>query len=292
MRISDSQMYELSYQSLDMARSHNERLTKEALEQRRVLMPSDDPVAAANAQQERSKIERVESGERAVNAGVAALQLADSALSSFGDLIVRMKELAVQHANETYDANNRDAAAREVENIFATMVDLSNSEIRGNYIFGGYQTDQPPYDATGAYGGDNGTRQLEVAPGVRLGAGVPGDEVFGTTGGGVDVFQTVRDFQTALQNNDFAGVQLAVETMDVIQEQVSNARSTVGTQLISFEVSRSVLEQTELEATERQEDLIGVDPAESYLALTRAQQTLATAVQIAAQLPLPGLAGR
>lgn len=290
MRISDSHLYDLNHHALDSARSQNERLTKEALEQRKVFTPSDDPLAAASAHKEQSTLERVESAERAVNAGVAALQLADSALSTYGDIIVRMKELAIQHANETFDANNRDAGAQELARLRESLVELANTEYRGRFIFAGYQNDQPPYDAAGTYSGDSGTKQYEVAPGVRLAAGVPGDEVFGTAAGGVDAFQAVADFQTALETNDLSGVQQAVDAMDLVQAQVSDARSRIGSQHNAFDVASAVLEQTQLQAADRRQTLIGVDPAESYLALTRAQQTLSTAVQIASQLPLPGLA--
>lgn len=292
MRVSDSQIFELSTQSVDAARVRQERLSREALEQRKVFTPSDDPVAAAAAQKENAKLERNEGAERSINAGVAALQLADNALSSYGDLIVKMKELAIQHANETYDPLNRDAAAAEVLRMREAMVDLANTEIRGRYLFGGYQTDTPPFDDAGRYSGDSGVQQYEVAGGVRLAAGVPGDEVFGTAAGGIDLFQSVRDFETALSDNDLAGVQQAVDTMDLALEQISTARATVGSQQNAFEIANAVLVQSNIDTAVRRDGAIGVDAAESYLALTRAQTSLDAAVQIAAQLPAPGLLGR
>ena len=134
MRISDNHIFDLSVQSLEAARTRHERMTKEAFEGRKVFTPSDDPVAAASAQQEKSTLDRLESAERGVNAGLAALQLADSALSDYGAMIVRMKELAIQQANEIYDDPNRDAAAEEVARAHEALRDLANSQVDGRYV--------------------------------------------------------------------------------------------------------------------------------------------------------------
>ena len=128
-----------------------------------------------------------------------------------------------------------------------------------------------------------------MAPGVRLDAGVPGNEVFGTAAGGIDILQAVSDFETALRNNDLTGIQLAVDAMDVAQAQVNSARGVLGAQHNGFDVATAVIERSKLQSAERREDLIAVDPAESYLDLNRAQQALQTAGQIAGQIPLPGL---
>ena len=289
MRVSDSHLYDINVQSLEDARSRTSRLQMEALEQRRVFTPSDDPVAAAAGRREAGRLERTEQHERTVNAGIAALQLADSALAQVGDALVRLRELALQHASDSIGSSQRDIGATEVAELRSALRDLANAEHAGQYVFAGYRDDAPPFDATGAYNGDSNARELEVAPGVRLTAGLAGDAVFQGAGGGTDVFAVTEAFETALRNNDVAGVRSALTDMDAAQEQINDARAALGGQQSAFDIAHAVLERTRIDANQRIEDLVAVDTAESYLELTRAQETLTTAVQIAAQLPLPGL---
>ena len=290
MRVSDSHLYDVSLQSLEQSRARVARRQMEALEQRKVFTPSDDPVAAAAGRREASRLERSDSHEKIVNAGMAALQLADSALSQVNDQLTRMRELAIQMATESIDSSQRDAAAHEVSELRNALRNLANSEHAGRYVFAGLRDDTEPFDAAGAYGGDSNARELEVAPGVRLSNGLTGDVVFSGAGGGTDLFATSEAFEIALRNNDIAGVRSALTDFDAAQSQISDARGQLGGQQNAFDVARSVLERTRLDATQRQEDLVAVNTAESYLDLTRAQETLTAAVQIASQLPLPGLA--
>ena len=290
MRVSDSHLYDVSLQSLEQSRSRVSRRQMEALEQRKVFTPSDDPVAAAAGRREASRFERTESHEKIVNAGMAALQLADSALSQVNDQIARMRELALQMATETLSSSERNVAASEVSELREAVRNLANAEHAGRYVFAGLRDDTAPFDAAGTYGGDSNQRELEVAPGVRLTTGLTGDAVFSGAGGGTDIFAVTTAFETALRSNDIAGVRAALTDFDAAQAQVSDSRGQLGGQQNAFNVARSVLERTRLDANQRREDLIAVDTAESYLDLTRAQETLSAAVQIAAQLPLPGLA--
>ena len=57
---------------------------------------------------------------------------------------------------------------------------MANTDLGGVYIFGGNKNTTAPYDGTGVYQGDNGTREVEVAPGLKVSMNVPGREIFGT----------------------------------------------------------------------------------------------------------------
>ncbi|MEM9194169.1 MAG: flagellar hook-associated protein FlgL [Myxococcota bacterium] len=288
MRISDQHLYDFSMAQLSDARNSVDDLREEALTGRRVRKPSDDPVAANLGAREAAREMRVESNRRAVNNGVSSIQLADSALSQVGDVLVRLKELSVQFSNDTISADERDAAAAEVDEIRETILDMANTAHNGRYIFGGYLDSAPPFDAAGTYAGDGGIREHEVAPGVRLAAGLPGDEVFSAPGG-TDVFQMVDDFRVALQANDLLGVRATIDQVDVAQEQISDSRARLGSQQYSFQMAGAFLDQTEEHAARRRDELIAADTTETYLKLNQAESALQAAVQIAAQLPLPGL---
>jgi flagellar hook-associated protein 3 FlgL len=290
MRVSDRQLYDASQASLASARLRTDELRNQAMHQRRVFTPADDPVAAASAQREATQIARSEMYTRSIGAGVASLQLADGALSQATDILTRIRELSVQAANDTLSAGERATTATEVAALYESLRDLANSSYDGRYVFGGFLDDRAPFDAAGAYSGDGNVKELEVAANTKLSAGITGDRVFGAAGG-TDVFAAITALRTALETNDVAAIRGSLNPLDTATKQINNARGVLGSQLNAFEVSQSVVNRSEEQAVGRREDLIGVDVSETYLELQQAQQALSAAVQIAAQLPLPGLVG-
>jgi flagellar hook-associated protein 3 FlgL len=290
MRVSDRQLYDASAASLVAARQRADELRTQALHQRKVFTPSDDPVAAARAQREATTIARAAMHSRSIDAGVASLQLADGALSQATDLVSRIRELTVQAANATLSVEERNIAASEIGALYASLLDIANTSHGDRYVFGGFLDGAAPFDANGTYNGDTNVKELEVAPNTRLAAGVTGDRVFGAAGG-VDVFTTISALQTALASNDVATVRSSLGGLDSAIAQINDARGVLGGQLNAFEVSQAVVDRSEDQAALRREDLIGVDVAETYLDLKQAEQALSAAVQIASQLPLPGLVG-
>jgi flagellar hook-associated protein 3 FlgL len=290
MRVSDRQLFDASQASLASARQRAGELRTQALEQRKVFTPSDDPVAAARAQREATTIARAELHTRSIDAGVASLQLADGALSQATDLVSRIRELTLQAANDSLSADERSIAANEVGALYASLVDIGNTSHGGAYVFGGFRDGTPPFDPNGTYNGDTNVKELEVASNTRLAAGVTGDRIFGLAGG-VDVFDTISALQTALTADDIATIRSSLNGLDAAIGQINEARGVLGGQLNAFEISRSVADRSEEHAVGRREDLIGVDIAATYLDLQQAEQALSAAVQIASQLPLPGLVG-
>ena len=84
--------------------------------------------------------------------GIAWLSSTDEALFSVIDDIHRLRELAIDAANDTKSAGDRLAMVPEVRQILEKLVNTANTELAGLYIFGGYQTKSPPYKIAGSKG--------------------------------------------------------------------------------------------------------------------------------------------
>jgi flagellin-like hook-associated protein FlgL len=66
-------------------------------------------------------------------------------MSSMNDILHRMKELAIQAANDTNTNTDRQYIQKEVDQLFRQMMSLVNTQFKGDYIFNGTQTKIPPY---------------------------------------------------------------------------------------------------------------------------------------------------
>ena len=75
-------------------------------------------------------------------------------------------------------------------------------------------------------------------------------------------------------------------------ETVRAVHSQVGIYLNSLDISEAVVTKAKDTATARRSSLIDIDAAQSYSDLMRAQSALNAAIQIAGQLPPPGLVSR
>jgi flagellar hook-associated protein 3 FlgL len=153
---------------------------------KRILTPSDDPVAAAQA--------LVVSQQQSVNSqflanqGNAASQLTslESNLRNASDLVSSVIDQAVEAGNDALDDNGRKDIAANIRGNFNQLLGLANAtDSLGQYIFSGFRGDTQPFAVSGspgnrttAYQGDGGSRQLQVDTGRVMDVSASGSDVF------------------------------------------------------------------------------------------------------------------
>ncbi len=149
---------------------------------RRIISPSDDPVASARAL-EVTHTQEV-NAKFAINRRNAkdALSTTEGALQNVTTLLQDVKTLIVAAGNGALDNTQRGYMATELKGRFDELLGLANSRDGvGNYIFSGYQAATKPFSesATGAsYAGDQGSRLLQVHTARQLEVGQHGNAVF------------------------------------------------------------------------------------------------------------------
>ncbi len=87
----------------------------------RINSAKDDAAGLAIASRFTSQIRGLDQARRNANDGISLSQTAESALSSSQDILQRIRELAVQSANETNSASDRAALQGEVANLSAEL---------------------------------------------------------------------------------------------------------------------------------------------------------------------------
>jgi flagellar hook-associated protein 3 FlgL len=228
MRVTDKALFEAGRTNIMLARSRSDEAMQEASSGRRVVHPGDDSAAAGLIIGHKMAVARNEAIGAAVGRAADELDAADGALSSVSDLLSRARQLAVQLSNDTYNAQDRAAAAVEVEALRGQAVAAMNVRSGQRYLFGGFLDGSPPFDAAGNYSGDTNTRSLEVSPGVFQSVSLRGDVAMKGANGGVDIFDTLNALSTALNNNDAAAIRATLEPLDQGTSQVSVVRSQGG----------------------------------------------------------------
>ena len=118
-----------------------------------------------------------------------------------GELITRVRELAIQGGNGTLTRENRKTITNELRARYEELLGYANArDGNGKYIFSGYMGDTRPFSGAVeigvTYHGDDGQRQLQVSPARTI-------EI---SDSGKDVFQRIRDgngtFVTGINNDN------------------------------------------------------------------------------------------
>lgn len=175
---------------------------------KRVINPSDDPVAAARILKLDQSVARIDTYQRNVSLAENRLQLEESTLASMVDVIQGVRELTVQAGNGSLSANDRQAIAKELEERLGQMASLANTrDSSGQHIFSGFQGNAPAFvqNVSGdwIYQGDEGQRSLEVDDGVTVKISDNGKKLF------VDVPAAGPTFFTEASRNNTSGARIS-----------------------------------------------------------------------------------
>lgn len=192
MRISTLTMYEQSTSSLTRQQGAFLKVGLQISSTKRVLNPSDDPLAmskAANIAQSKSVNEQYASARVAAR---NSLGQEESILNSVSDAISSIKTLLVQASNGSLTDSDRASVASEIEGIYSTLIGQANAtDGNGRYLFGGFRDNAPPFvqDADGrvSYAGDEGNAKLQVDSSRQMSASDNGRTVFMSVIGSADM---------------------------------------------------------------------------------------------------------
>ena len=118
----------------------------------------------------------------AMASATSALGQNDTLLGQVGDLLQRVRSLAVNGGSGSLSAADRASLATEIEGEAEQLFALANSrDAAGKYLFAGLSQDVQPFAQTGTgvvYNGDQGRHELQVAASRTLPVNLDGSSVF------------------------------------------------------------------------------------------------------------------
>ena len=138
INLSTGAFYERSARQIGGLRAQAESLQQQIGTGERLERSSDDPVAAARLRM-LSRQERIATVDtRNSQLAEADLSVTDQTLASLADLVIRVRDLAVQANSSTLSDDQRAALGVEVAGLRENLFLLANSRnIAGHALFGG-----------------------------------------------------------------------------------------------------------------------------------------------------------
>jgi flagellar hook-associated protein 3 FlgL len=296
MRVSDSMIYQRAQVDGGAARTRLDEATARASSGLRVVHPGDDPAAAGQVTAERIQQERLDALATSTGRASDEIAAADTALGGIASALTRATEIATQLGSAPYSAAERATGAKEVQGLISTVLSALDTKVGNRYVFGGTTDDRAPFDplvldgagnvdvaATGAYRGDAGVRQVEIAPGVVQDASVRADVAFRGVGGGTDVIATLGALANALAANDPAAAAATLSGLGQSITQLSTARGQSGAIMNALDTATAASKAARDDAKKRVTNLSEIDTIQAASDLALAEHALEAALTATAQ---------
>lgn len=181
MRITSSMVVQSTLRDLSAGLGRLQESQGSLTSGRRLAKPSDDPAALGEAMSLRGELRRADQRGRALSDAQGWLDTADGALQSADTGLTRINDLVIQARSTAVSTpESRAALAAEIRGARAELLGLANTRYLDRPIFNGTAAPGGAYDlTTGAYQGDNGIVQREVASGSVVPVNLTGPQVFG-----------------------------------------------------------------------------------------------------------------
>lgn len=195
MRVSTTTVFEQGIFNIQRAQAQLIRGQEQIATGRRVLTPSDDPVAAARTLEVSQSKAINEQYARNGESATAAIGLEENALSRYTGLLQDIKTLAVNAGDGALTSSDLKSLATELRGVYAELLGVANStDGNGLYLFSGYQgaTQAFTENAPGAvtYNGDQGQRLIQVGASRQIAVSDAGSDIFQRIRTGNGVFET------------------------------------------------------------------------------------------------------
>ena len=209
MRIADKMQFDQVKGNVAKNRSQMSELQNQAATQKRVNKPSDDPLAASRVMSTRADLQSNRQFTKNLSYAKSFLETTDSSLGEVTELLTRAKELTIAQANDaSSNEDTRRTVAAEVQQLRNSIINIGNRKIADRFVFGGFRTQAPPFDARGNYKGDEGEMNVHADKEAYIPMNVPGSRVF--LGIGIDAQGAAKGNPTQARSVD----QLAAQNED------------------------------------------------------------------------------
>ena len=207
----------------------------------RINKAGDDAAGLAVSEKMRAQIRGMEQAERNVQDGISLVQTAEGALGEAGNIAQRMRELAVQGANDTLDSGDRTKISNELKSLGEEMAKIAGeTKFNGTSLLNGATT------LNIQAGANKETREIATTNLSAIAANISSLNVSSTT---------------------FA--QAAIDSIDAALNSINVGRANMGVMQNRLEATSSTLTTSTENLTAAESRIRDVDVASEMMNLSK-----------------------
>jgi flagellar hook-associated protein 3 FlgL len=287
MKISTSFLFDRATERMSTIQNKLATTQAQMAVSKQILSPSDAPDQAAAIQRLKGEVERQNSHARTLEVAMRRFTSEETALSTSSDLLIRMKELGLQAANDTLGPDDRKTISMEMKALRSQLLSLGNTrDDSGNYLFSGTRVNTPAFaeDDNGkvVYQGDQ--TQTRIPAGVertvqftRAGTDVY-SRVVRDNGQSVGFFDALDHMITALDSSQTSGIQQGLADLTQMHNNLTLSQAQNGSDQTVAQSQLDVLDETALRLKSTLSDIEDLDYAEAVTRMNKEMMALEAAM--------------
>lgn len=307
-RITNSAMQANVVQNLLTNRNKLNQLQEEISSGEQVQEPSDNPEAAVEILNSNTSLDKINTYQSNISNATSELNVTDQALQSAVSTVTNAKDLAVQAASASTDPTQLKALGSQMEQYLQTIKDLGNTQFGSKYIFGGTNTENPPFQNgtntgetqyTGTPSTGNYQRNVQISDNLSVPINLAGDQVFGqyytdpTTNTVVSsgVIGTLTTLTNELNsaNPDQNAIRTQLDNLNTDISNLSNSDGTIGATMSRLDTTKTALTNDSNTITQFKSNAQDIDLAKTISDLQSQETALQASLQVSAQIIQPSL---
>ncbi|AQU76385.1 flagellar hook-associated protein FlgL [Priestia megaterium] len=288
MRVTQGMLAANSLKQISNSYNKLETLQNQLSTGKKITRPSDDPIVATKGMAYRSNLSEVNQYKRNLTEAQSWFDSSESGLEQVNSILQRTKELVVQGLNGTNESDDRQAIAREIEQLKLDYMQVGNTQVAGNYIFNGVNVGAAPIseNASGMIESNINLDpfSVEVSKSIQLRVNIHPENIFGQ-----GAFDLMNNVQTAFEQNDVNSLKDLSTQVDTQLSTLLAERSELGARSNRLELIENRLDSQEITATKMLSNNEDADIEKVITDLTVQESVHRAALGVGAQIIQPTL---
>ena len=287
MKISTSFLFDRATERMSTIQNKLATTQAQMAVSKQILSPSAAPDQAAAIQRLKGEVQRQESNMRTMDVAMRRYTAEETALSASNDILIRLKELGIQAANDTLAPDDRKAIGVEMKALRDQLLSLGNTrDDSGNYLFSGTRVNTPAFaeDATGKvlYQGDQ--TQTRIPAGVERTVQFTraGTDVFSRVvrenGQSVGFFDALDHMIAGTNNSQTGSVQQGIADITQMHNSLTLSQAQNGSDQTVVQSQLDVLDETALRLKSTLSEIEDLDYAEAVTRMNKEMMALEAAM--------------
>ena len=309
MRVTNNTLINNMLRHLNRGLSRLDRHQQQLASGKQILRPSDDPAGVISVMELRSSLAENDQLLKNVTGALSWLDSVDTVLGSVTSVLHRAKELTVYAATGTLNSDDRNAILKEVEQLFANVLELSNASHGGRYLFAGQKSttmpfqrasddpDSPDYWVIKYHGGlanqetaalnveinSNTVIDLNIIQASGTNAEDAEDQVF------LPIFNVLSGIIQDIKNDDPGALNQRLGELEDALDGLLSARAEVGAKLHRVALAEERLKDLHLNLNKMLSNIQDIDVAEAIVNLKNEENGYRVALAVGARIIQPTL---
>ena len=287
MKISTSFLFDRATERMSTLQNQLATTQAQLAASKQVLSPSDAPEQAAAIARLQGQIDRQDSHSKLLKTTLNRYQAEETALNSANDLLIRLKELAIQAANDTLGPGERKTIGVEMQSLRDQLVSLGNTQDdSGNYLFSGTRVRTPAFSQGSngqvQYQGDQTPTQVPAGVERSVQYTRSGTDVFSrvvrSNGQSVGFFDALDQMINNVNTSQTGGIQQGISDLAQMHDSLTLSLAQTGSDQKVVQQQLDGLDETTLRLKSSLSDIQDLDYASAVTRMNKEMMSMEAAM--------------